>query len=83
MFLQFSLQGAVTLEDIEGQEGINSDAGDEKGHGTEEKKDAHVFLKLVETMKASGNLPEKPAPTVSRDFIPTGSWKLAAFFFYH
>ena len=70
--LYFTFLGALTLEDLEGIEGISNDAADENRHGTEEKEGSQVFLKLVETMKASGNLPEKPTPTVSRDFIYTG-----------
>ena len=65
------MTGAVTLEDLEGKEGISNDAGDEKSHGTEEKEGSQVFLKLVETMKASGNLPEKPTPTVSKTWVAT------------
>jgi hypothetical protein len=67
--LHFSFKGAVTLEDLEGKDGVSNDAVDEKEHGTEEKERSQVFLKLVQTMKASGNLPAKPTPTVSRDFI--------------
>ena len=59
--------GAVNLEDLEGKEGGCNDVEDDKGHKAEETEGSRVFLKLVETMKASGNLPEKPTPTVSRD----------------
>ena len=56
----------MTLEDLEGEGGISNDVGEEKGHEEEEKEGSQVFLKLVETMKASGNLPEKPTPTVCK-----------------
>ena len=62
----------MNLEDLEGKEGICSDVEDEKEHKAEENEGSQVFLKLVETMKASGNLPEKPTPTVSRDEVYTG-----------
>lgn len=59
-----TVKGAVTLEDLEGKDGVSNDAVDEKEHGTEEKERSQVFLKLVQTMKASGNLPAKPTPTI-------------------
>lgn len=59
----------MNLEDLEGKEGICNDVEDEKGHKAEEKEGSQVFLNLVETMKASGNLPEKPTPTVSGNKI--------------
>ena len=69
------------MEDLEGKEGISNDLGDEKGHETEAKEGSQVFLKLVETMKASGNLPEKPTPTVSKDSIrPVYSADFAAIY---
>ncbi|XP_028400549.1 eukaryotic translation initiation factor 4E transporter-like isoform X2 [Dendronephthya gigantea] len=59
-----TVKGAVTLEDLEGKGGISNDVDEEKRHESEEKEGSQVFLKLVETMKASGNLPEKPTPTI-------------------
>lgn len=55
----------MTLEDLESTEGIASNTGEQSDHETQAKEESQVFLKLVETMKASGNLPAKPAPTVS------------------
>lgn len=53
------------MKDIEGKEDAPIDGADKKVPDLEDQQGSQVFHKLVETMKASGNLPEKPTPTVS------------------
>ena len=68
-----TVKGAVNLEDLEGEQvkesGIENVEETSVPSKKEEEADTVVFNKLVETMKASGNLPEKPAPPVSSRLI--------------
>ncbi|XP_046840348.1 uncharacterized protein LOC124434497 isoform X2 [Xenia sp. Carnegie-2017] len=59
-----TVKGAVTLKDIEGKEDAPIDGADKKVPDLADQQGSQVFHKLVETMKASGNLPEKPTPTI-------------------
>lgn len=65
-----TVKGAMNLEDLEGERRKSHDEivepEEKKDAETEEREEsAEAFVKLVETMKACGNLPEKPTPTVS------------------
>ena len=67
-----TVKGAMNLEDLEGEKRKSHDENEivepeeKKSAETEEREEsAEAFVKLVETMKACGNLPEKPTPTVS------------------
>lgn len=66
-----TVKGAVNLEDLEGEkkkdEAVKSEEK-ETEERSEMEESSEAFMKLVETMKASGNLPEKPTPTVRAYF---------------
>lgn len=86
------VMGSVRLEDIEADVAKDSDISTEKemsseeknkeiiGDGDDEMLDSQLkmeaFNRLVEKMKSSGTLPEKPQPAVRVHHVYTATWEM-------